>query len=127
MWEMGIMKKWVEDFASCEEELLYGVLEKVNLVIRNQEKGLEKGSHLVQKKVERPKDSGTLKTLMSGGGGGKVKIELKKVNKGGGEQKIKSNGWQEKVKHKKKLDNAQKRTRILRVYNETKTINGGKF
>ena len=38
MWEMGIMKKWVEDFASCEE-LLYGELEKVNLVIRNQKKG----------------------------------------------------------------------------------------
>ena len=60
----------MEDFASCEE-LLDEVLEKVNLVIRNQETGLEKGSPLVQKKVEKPEDSGTLKSLMRGEGGEK--------------------------------------------------------
>ena len=59
------MEKWVEDFASCEE-LLDEVLEKVNLEIRNQETGLEKGSPLEQKKVEKPEDFGTLKTLMRG-------------------------------------------------------------
>ena len=45
----------MEDFASCEE-LFDEVLEKVNLVIRYQETGLEKGSPLVQKKVEKPED-----------------------------------------------------------------------
>ena len=63
----------MENFESCEE-LLDEVLEKVNLVIRNQKKGFA------------TEDLGILKTLMSVGVG-KVKIELKKVNKGGGEQK----------------------------------------
>ena len=36
-------------------------------MIRNQETGLEKGSPMVQKKVEKPEDSGTLKSLMSRG------------------------------------------------------------
>ena len=44
------------------------MLEKVNLVIRNCEKGLEKGSALVQKKVGKPEDLETSKTLMRGGG-----------------------------------------------------------
>ena len=38
MWEMGIMEKWVEDFARCEE-LVEEIVEKVSLVIdyKNQE------------------------------------------------------------------------------------------
>ena len=56
------------------------------------------------------------------GGGGKVRKKLKKVIKGGGDQKIKNNGGQENVKQKKKLENAQERSRILRVRNQKKFI-----
>ena len=52
MWEMGIMEKWVEDFARCEE-LVDEILEKVNLVIAYENKEVEKGSPLVQKQVEK--------------------------------------------------------------------------
>ena len=61
------MEKWVEEILSSEE-LLDEVLEKVNLVIRNREKGLEKGSALVQKKVGKPRDLEISKTLMRGWG-----------------------------------------------------------
>ena len=74
MWEMGIMEKWVEDFASCEE-LLGEVLKKVSLLIRNQETGLEKGSPLVRKKVGKSEHLGKLKTLIRGGGKGEKKAE----------------------------------------------------
>ena len=55
------------------------------------------------------------------------------MRKGGGEQGIKNIRGQETVKSEKKLEKAQKRTRILRLkeseifYKETKLINGGKF
>ena len=71
------MEKFVEDFETCEE-LLAEVLEKVNLVTRNQEKRTEKGSPMVQKKEENIKNLETLE------GGGKNILELKKLRKGGG-------------------------------------------
>ena len=43
MWEIGIMEKWVEDFARCEE-LVDEILEKVSLVITYENQEVEKGS-----------------------------------------------------------------------------------
>ena len=51
MWKMGIMEKWVKDFARCEE-LMDEILEKVSLVIAYENQVVEKGSPLVQKQVE---------------------------------------------------------------------------
>ena len=55
------MEKWVEDFGRCEE-LIEEIFEKVILVIKNTE--LEKGSHLVQKQLEKTEDWGKFITMM---------------------------------------------------------------
>ena len=66
MWEMGIMEKWVEDFARCEE-LVEEIVEKVSLVIAYKKQEVEKGSPLVQKQEEKVENWEKLKILMRGG------------------------------------------------------------
>ena len=96
------MEKWVEDFTRCEE-LIEEIFEKLILVISYKSTELEKGSHLVQKQVEKTENWGKFKTLMKGGGE-KVKKEPKKLIKGGGEQKSKLNGGRENVEQNKRLE-----------------------
>ena len=89
---MGIMKKWVEDFARCEE-LVEEIFKKVSLVINYKNQELKKGSPLVQKQEEKTENWEKIKTLMKGGEKEKANKEKTKFIIGGGEQKSKQNGW----------------------------------
>ena len=65
MWEMGIMDRWVDDFARCEE-LVDEILEKVSLVTDYESENAEKVTPLKQKKVEKLENWEVLVSLMRG-------------------------------------------------------------
>ena len=83
------MEKWVVDFARCEE-LVDEILEKVSLVTNYESEKVEKGSPLVQKKVEKLENWEMLVSLMRGAENGKN--EEKKLKKGSGERKLNKKG-----------------------------------
>ena len=66
LWEIGLMEKWVDDFARCEE-LVEEIIEKVGLVTNFGSEKTKNGTQLVQGDVEKLENCEVPGSLMGGG------------------------------------------------------------